>query len=592
MSNKVKIALHIVLLLLSVYLGYIFGNIFSPRVQIYLDLANYDNTASVESFVYDREYESLYPDNSGKYSISYNIYNKDINLVFNVVDKKPSNVTVNGDDFTDIQWVGEFSDYYNAYTYTYALKINVESVLYYPAIVLFSIIFMATLEYILNKILLLNKESRYKLIYSKSSLEEVGKKPIVLSYIVTLCTLVFYYGTDINMVAQTLEISRSGVDIFQLFGCLNSYKGIELYLWQYEGIMLAFYKLVTFFSYLPLKFDVNGYHWLYAVFIKLVNITLLNMSVLSVLSFLMDHNLISKKLCKNIYYWSIFNPMTFYVCIIFIQFDAFPLYFLTTGLLLLDDIDQNKILPFFMVAVGIATKISYLMCMPVIGVVGLILLINKLKKKEYLIIKEYVFFIAMLLVLFAGQRLINTPIKVAYSQMRATERMWWTTIQYAPSVFIFLTFLGLELVFILNYIKVSLRVSVVDIIQNSLYIIATLILVFSGSLLSTPGIFISTLPAFIMLYNKQEDNFGRFIIAAGALPISFLTCLTDVGDITNSIKFFGGVGIFTKIVMGPSASKWMSLIYTISNSAMFAYAIIFFKEAGKHFKKNKTVEEG
>ena len=64
---------------------------------------------------------------------------------------------------------------------------------------------------------------------------------------------------------------------------------------------------------------------------------------------------------------------------------------------------------------------------------------------------------------------------------------------------------------------------------------------------------------------------------------------TSMGDITSTSLFWGGKAIFSeieKMYSGTSTGTQISsILYTVSNSAMLAYAIIFFNAAGKHFKK-------
>lgn len=579
---------HVVIVLLSIYLGYIFTSIFTPKVQFFIDLANYENAGTAEVFVYNEEYRSLMPEADGRYSTVYEVYKNPINISFSVVEGAPSAVQVNGKDFTSVK---KISDYTREYVYntSFVLKTDIANPIFYPVLILFSIVFILTFEFVLNRILLKKGNRLDKLIYSKSGLESIGKKAIVASYIVTLISLLIYHGIDLKPLTESVKLSASGIDIYQLFACLNKYKDIELFLWQYEGMLLAFYKLVSCISYLPLNFDPNSYHWGYTILYKFVNITLLNLTAISLVSFMIDHNIISKEKSRNVYLWSVLNPVTFYVSVIFIQFDTLPLYFITLGLLLLDNIEENSILPFMLVAFGIACKLPMLMLMPVIGMIGLYLLLKSRGDKLKKLILYFAFFGAILMVIFLAPRLVNAPIAVAYRGMKATQRMWWTTIQYAPSVFLFVSVLVLELFTLLNYTKFNLSVSVKDLLQNSFLIIGTIIFAFSFSLMSTPSIYIVAMPAFAFMYAKHEDNLQRFIFGFGALLVMVQVMCTSMGDITSTSLFWGGKAIFSeieKMYSGTSTGTQISsILYTVSNSAMLAYAIIFFNAAGKHFKK-------
>ena len=493
--------------------------------------------------------------------------------------------------------VDKISDYTSAEVYkdTFVLKTDVVGGRFYPSLIVFSVIFILIFESILNKVLM-DKENRLdKLVYSKSAIVSVGKKTIFISFIATLISLIIYHGCDLQPIVETLKLSSSGIDIYQLFACLNEYKNVNLFLWQYDGMMLAFYNITNFINYLPFKFTVESYHWAYTILHKLTNIVLLNLTAISMVSFMIDHNIISKEKSKSIYLWSVLNPVTFYVSVVFIQYDALPLYFITLGILLLDNIDENKILPFVLVAFGLACKIPMMMCMPVIGMMGLYFLFKSKGEKFVKLIANFAVFGLVMFIIFLAPRLVHAPIEVAYRNMTATQRMWWTTIQYAPVVFLFVTTMVIEIFILLNYTKFNLSVNVVDLIQNSLFIIATLIFGFSFSVMSTPGIFIVTMPAFALMYARQEDNLQRFIFGFGGLLMVVYVLFSSIGDISATSIFFGGRAYLTeieKMYSGiPTGTQINSVLHTVSNSAMLAYAIIFFKEAGKHFKKHKKVEE-
>ena len=584
---------HILIVLLSIYLSYVFTNIAVPRVQLFLDLANYENTGTVEIFKYDTEYRSLTADSNGIYSTEYTVYDEPVKVSFSVVDGAPINVKINEKDFFN---TGKISDYtvVPAYSHTYVLKTNYLGFAFFPVLFLFAAIFWASFEFILNKVILTSKDKIFKIVYSRSGVENIGKKTIIIPFIITAISIIIYHGCDLVPLAESIKLSGSGTDIYQLFACLNKYKDIELFLWQYDGMMLAFYKLVSFMSYIPFKFDVNSYHWGYTILYKFINIILLNLTAISLVSFMLDHNIIPREKSKNIYLWTVLNPVTFYVAVVFIQFDALPLYLFTLGILLLDNIEDNKILPFLLIAFGISCKIPMMMAMPVIGMMGLYFLLKSRGDRLKKLILYFLFFFIMLLIIFFIPRILHAPLGVAYSGMRAAQRMWWTTVQYAPVVYLFVTVMIVEIICLLNYIKLNLKVSVVDLIQNSLLIVATIIYGFSFSVLSTPGIFIITLPAFAFVYARMEDNLQRFIFGFGGLLMVVYVLFSSIGDISATAVFFGGKAYFIEIehmyAGTPTGTQINSVLHTVSNSAMLGYAVIFFKEAGKYLKiKRETI---
>ena len=100
---------HILIVMLSIYLSYIFTNIAVPRVQFFMDLANYENTGTVEIFKYDTEYRSLTVDNNGVYSTEYTVYDEPVKISFSVVDSAPVNVKINEKDFFNIGKISEYT---------------------------------------------------------------------------------------------------------------------------------------------------------------------------------------------------------------------------------------------------------------------------------------------------------------------------------------------------------------------------------------------------------------------------------------------------------------------------------------------------
>ena len=585
---------HLLIVLLSVYLGYIFTNIAVPRVQLFLDLANYESTGTVEIFKYDTEYRSLTANNDGIYSTGYTVYDEPVNVSFSVVDGAPINVKINDKEFINVDKISDYT-VVPAYSNTYVLKTNYLGFAFFPTLFLFTAIFLASFEFVLNRVILTSKDRFFKVVYSKLGIENIGKKPIIISFVITAISIIIYHGCDLVPLVETMKLSSSGTDIYQLFACLNKYKDIELFLWQYDGMMLAFYKLVSCISYLPFKFDVNSYHWGYTILYKFVNIILLNLTAISLVSFMLAHNIIPREKSKNISLWTVLNPVTFYVAVVFIQFDALPLYLFTLGVLLLDNIEDNKILPFLLIVFGISCKIPMMMVMPVIGMMGLYFLLKSIGDKLKKLALYFLFFFVMLLVIFLTPRILHSPLGVAYSGMRAAQRMWWTTVQYAPVVYLFVTVMVIEIICLLNYVKFNLKVSVVDLIQNSLLIVAAIIYGFSFSVLSTPGIFIITLPAFAFIYARMEDNLQRFIFGFGGLFMVVYVLFSSIGDISATSVFFGGKAYFVEIEQmyagTQTGTQINSVLHTVSNSAMLGYAIIFFKEAGKHLKiKREAIE--
>jgi len=115
-----------------------------------------------------------------------------------------------------------------------------------------------------------------------------------------------------------------------------------------------------------LFYDAAGYHFAEAVLIKVLNTGLLSLTILGILSFLLDERLIEERQAKTIYYWSVFHPLTYWIAVVYIQLDAFPVYCITLGFLLLNKCHKMWMISAVMIAAGVSAKSQELLVMPVV----------------------------------------------------------------------------------------------------------------------------------------------------------------------------------------------------------------------------------
>lgn len=340
-----------------------------------------------------------------------------------------------------------------------------------------------------------------------------------------------------------------------------------------------------------LFFDAARYHFAQAMLIKMVNTGLVSMTVLGILSFLLDERLIEEKQAKTIYYWSVFNPLTYWIAVIYIQMDAFPVYCITLGLLLLNKHHKMWLVSAVMAAAGLSAKSQELLILPVILLTAVTLHLVKAApsetlSKKYFALAKYIAVLSGVLILLLGIFYIK---KEAFYNVAThtpqTARVWWTILSYAPGVSLFITTAGLVLAALLGAFSYHLGMSRPSLVIRGLYYCGMVILVFSFSILSTPGACLNSLGAFVLLYSFAKDNYQRFIYAAGSILIAFSEIFSSIGDITASLLFVGRTPIFTwleqRLAQTEAGAGYASILFTIAHAAMLAYAVLFYKKASE-----------
>lgn len=104
-------------------------------------------------------------------------------------------------------------------------------------------------------------------------------------------------------------------------------------------MMLVDYGLSSYLPYpTPGGFQPGTYHWLQSSLYKMLNMLLMNGAVLSLISPFLERGFPKEEWARGVYYFSIFNPLCFWIAIIFIWSDMLPVYCILLGLLLLPDV--------------------------------------------------------------------------------------------------------------------------------------------------------------------------------------------------------------------------------------------------------------
>ena len=566
----------IVILLLSLYFANFFSNILKPQKQLFLD-TDQINQNVVTAFVYGETPKTLEKESDNHYRAAISVDNRSYQIDVTTSGMQIESCTIDGTEQSLIPAARYTTSGFYANTYCVRLKgAN-------PARAFVFGLFFIVFAFAFGMIFRETKQGKGGVsvfVYSEAGLNAVGKKPIIVSVVVALVSLVFYYGCDLNVISESIIMWQKGIDIYQLDACINEYKHMELYMWQYEGAMLAGYSLPSYLVYPLLTFfRPEAYHWVQAVTYKLINIFLINGTVLSVLSFLLEKKAVNDAQAKSIYYFSVFNPLTFWIALIFIQFDMLPIYCITLGILLLAQVKQHPFTGAFLLGYGLSCKVTGLMLLPSVCflLVSLFVSFRNIRKG---LLRYGAIFAATIILLFFVPRVTNSPIHLAFHAVPQANRIWYTVFPYVHDLlFVYVAIAGLVFVFLQCTMEWNVKSTLEEYLVKTLLMFAVITLVFSALTISTPSFYLTTLPAFVLFSAYSVNNYDRLLKSAFSLLSVASFFLRPEGDITATMKFFGYQPFFTQLLSKFEeqglAVQWNSLLFTLSIAAMLAYAKVF-----------------
>ena len=579
-----------IIILISLYISFIVSNLIFPKYQIFIDLEPYEQDNKVLIGVHGQDlvqYEVL----NNKVNYDMKILDENYNIKFNIDNNEINSLTINDKEFTKVVKISSYTEN-KYYKDTYCIKLNKTSIKHYISFGIITIVFVVIL-YLVYKSLFDKGKYNHKLIYSDSSIKAIGKKPIIISFVVAILSMVLYVGCDLTVISESVIMYVKGIDFYQMFSCLNEYKGVSLLMWQYDSGMLVGYSIPAYITFPLLKFfNPSGYHWVQVFEYKMFNMLLINLLVLAVISFLIDKKLLKKEKAKKIYYLSVFNPLTFYVAIWFLQFDMLPAYLIILGVLLMDNLKDNKYISGLLIAFALGCKMTMWMFIPSILALAFYLL---LKEKKLLDLLKYgAVVILVVAIMLLCSRVFNSPIANALADIDQSKRIWFTAFAYLSGVFLYLAILGLLITFIINYHDITLKVPKVNMILITLLSFGAITMIFSFGTVSTPSFWLQTLGAFIILFAIKDDNYTLTMLMCFAFLVVVQYAFLPEGDVTASLKFINKEPIFTlvknKAIEIGEFEKYQSILFTVSQSAMLGFTIIFSKIISK-LKDNNTVLE-
>lgn len=562
--------------ILSLYLAAFFSRLYLPDSQLFLDTDSLGEQ-KIMAFVYDEAPVALLPAGEEQYEGLVRSGESEVQLAVQLRDGVPHSCTVEGKERAIIP-VSRFitSDDYLR-TYCVPVKDNTAKRLL-PG-TLFFVGILSLFCFALREIGRAGSGWSY-LTYSAAAVRAVGKKPILLSFLVTSISLFIFYGCDLKPLSESIILWQKGIDLFQLFACINPYKSVELYSWQYEGMMLAGYGLPSYLLYPTLGgFQPGAYHWLQSFLYKMLNMLLMNGTVLSLISFLLERGFLKEERAREVYYFSVFNPLCFWIAIIFIQFDILPVYCTLLGLLLLSDVQKNKWSAALFLGFGVACKVTYLMLLPSMAFLMLTLFVrDKKARKDWLLFG--LGFGLLLFVLLLLPRLLPTALRFAYRDLPQTKRLWRLAFPLVSTeIRTYAAIVGLVIAFLWSVLHWDTKAAMPVQILRTVLMLAVIMFTFSSLTLSTPSFYLVSLPAFVLLMRQSRNRYECVLKSILSLLVVTQFLLRPEGDITATLRFFGKTPVFTRVLQAVEASGkalwWKSFLYSVSYGAMLVYLKLF-----------------
>lgn len=452
----------------------------------------------------------------------------------------------------------------------------------------FALIFLSIIVTTIISIIFLSKNKISSFIYSASFIKLLKRWDWIILIIVFLAISFVTVGCDAKIIANVGNLFYEDIDMYQLQ--VNTrlitnrvyaefpYNPLMLCIWG--GILSIFRPLIKM---LPI---IGDYPFFEVSIIKCFNLIFIFLTLCSLLSFLLDHKIIDKKRAKWIYYLGLFNPLTFYVALLFVQLDPLTLYLMIIGTLLLSKLNENNYLGIVLISIGLLLKMQILFLLP--SVVFLILYIlffcsndKLIKKINKLVICGFIFgFFA--LNTFIIPYLLKTPFYHLEANFEQSERMWFTTIPYASNIFLFITLGSLAIVTILFVLNIHSKIKKENFIISTILNYAVIVFMFSFSIIPTPSIYMLSLGAIVMILALEKDKLKNFLFIIMLTLIITCPMFSDYGDISKILKNPNEPGFITEYVQKmdqKDSERFISIIFTISAVSMLTYGLYIQKKS-------------
>ena len=431
--------------------------------------------------------------------------------------------------------------------------------------------------------------------YSPRIFQFVSRKDIWISLSIFPVTFFICTGGDAVPVQRMVQLFVNGIDIYQFQVNHKAFLNFEMLNFPYNPLMLFFWAFFEktstfFFKNAPLVF---GYSFMQIAIYKLVNLLLLIGTVLSILSFLVEKKIVTSNI-RLIYYLSLLNPISFYVTIIFVQFDTVPLYFVTLGILHLTAFNKTGFLGVFMLSCGILMKLQTLVQFPVCFVL-LVYIICFIQPNSLLIKIQQLgaSFMVMSIIAFFFFFIHyhdGTAFYHLITNFVQKDRIWLTVYAFCPSLVIYILHFCVFGYFIFYLFQFHSKMTMEQLVAMTFLSSTVLIFLFCATHIYTPSTLIQVVAGFTILFALTNDNLKRCVLCFLSIFIVLPWMTNSIGDVSR--VWFRKIHFFSDIVIkltGPDLIKYDSLFFTISVATMVAYAIYFIIQIVQISKESSVV---
>ena len=434
----------------------------------------------------------------------------------------------------------------------------------------------------------------YKNIKIKNVFKVIKFKHIIISFIVLLLTMFFVTGCDARVITDVLRWFSRDINIYQLQVNTKNLLNITYVQFPYNPISLISYGLIfkifgPIINNLPVVF---GFQYLHIFFIKIINWLFINITILSIISYIAEKKKISEKKKVLLYYLSFFNPITFYVAFLFVQIDALSLMLLTLGFLNIGKINEDNYSGLLYLLLGIFIKLQLLIIMPIALITIVIVLFREKNVKK--IIKRLITIIIISLIVFvlsfAIHYIIKTPFNLIVSNLEQAERIYYTLLPYMGTISLMISVLLIGLSLYSYAFNMKSTINDFDLTKINLFYLMILVFALSASIVPTPSIYVLSLPFFVVLFAEEKDWYRILMIYIMSIGIVVLPMLSDYGNITYmfSLTHKGDLlSDFISKLSDASLIKFYNIVFSVSTVSMIAYIILGIKEARKILDSSK-----
>lgn len=420
-----------------------------------------------------------------------------------------------------------------------------------------------------------------KFTYSEDVFAHLKPRDALATVLVFAGLSLVVVGPDAWSTYASMRLAARGIDVYQFQVALKPLTHFEFAPWPYNPPMTLFWSNVVYlWDYVvgsaPLLW---GYPYWHILGLKAVNLALLALTVLTLLSYVIRHGMLSNGV-RWVYYLTLFNPISFYVALVFVQFDTLPLYLITLGVVLLDDVRRNGLLATFVLTLGLTMKLQTMVLFPVIAVLIAmrLLIVPQVRWRQRIEMSAAVLltFALVWAVMFQLHHHPGTAFFDLLSHFQQKDRVWFTAIPYAPGLMLHVAPFGTLLFFVLYVVCLHGRVTAHQLIVSTFLMFGALMFVFSAGIISTPSSFLHSLGAFFVLFVLVKDRLSQLALAGGSTLALTQVMLTDVGDISRILGWQRGVFSAKLAVMTQQdKAHYVSVLFTASVAGLVAFALLF-----------------